>query len=121
MCISLVSHAFSGPPVLAKIVCNTLCVASTNLMMSCSHIMPEKKDFKTVENKGKCEHIKRRLVLRDLRGVYHEFKERIPHCKIGVSKFVELRSKRCVLAGTSGTHSVCVCTIHQSVKLMSMV
>ena len=38
--------------------------------------------------------------------------------KIGLSKFAELRPKECVLAGASGTHNVCVCTIHQNVKLM---
>ena len=37
---------------------------------------------------------------------------------MGFSKFAELRPKHCVLAGASGTHSVCVCTIHQNVKLM---
>ena len=31
---------------------------------------------------------------------------------------LELRPKHCILAGASGTHSVCVCTIHQNVKLM---
>ena len=34
------------------------------------------------------------------------------------SKFAELRPKHCILAGASGTHSVCVCTIHQHLKLM---
>jgi len=38
--------------------------------------------------------------------------------KIGFSKFADLRPKHCVLAGASGTHAVCVCTIHQSIKLM---
>ena len=38
--------------------------------------------------------------------------------KIGFSKFAELRPRYCVLAGASGTHSVCICTIHQNVKLM---
>ena len=38
--------------------------------------------------------------------------------KIGFSKFAELRPQHCVLAGASGTHAVCVCTIHQNVKLM---
>ena len=32
-------------------------------------------------------------------------KERFPDCKIGFSKFAELRPKQCVLAGASGTHS----------------
>ena len=49
------------------------------------------------------------------------FKEKFPNHKIGFSKFAELRPKHCVLAGASGTHSVCVCTIHQNVKLMSLV
>jgi len=34
------------------------------------------------------------------------------------SKFAELRPKRCILAWASGTHSVCVCAIHQNVKLL---
>lgn len=29
-----------------------------------------------------------------------------------------MRPKNCVLVGSSGTHSVCVCTIHQNFKLM---
>lgn len=37
---------------------------------------------------------------------------------IGCSKFAELRPPNCVLDGASGTHSVCVCTYHQNVKLM---
>ena len=36
----------------------------------------------------------------------------------GFSKFAELRPPHCVLAGASGTHSGCVYTIHQNVKLM---
>ena len=38
--------------------------------------------------------------------------------KIGVSKFAMLRAKECVLEGAGGAHSVCVCTIHNNVKLM---
>ena len=50
--------------------------------------------------------------------MYSEFKSQFPNYKVGFSKFAELRPKHCVLAGASGTHSVCVCTIHQNVKLM---
>jgi len=46
------------------------------------------------------------------------FKEKYPQYPIGSSKFAELRPKWCVLAGASGTHSVCVCTTHQNIKLM---
>ena len=37
--------------------------------------------------------------------------------KVGRSKFMELRPKNVVLAGTAGTHNVCVCVLHQNVKL----
>lgn len=33
------------------------------------------------------------------------------------SKFATLRPPECVLAGASGTHTVCVCAIHQNFKL----
>ena len=85
-----------------------------------SRVMPGKKDFVLVKER-KREYIQKRLVLSNLRGVYHEFMERFPDRKIGFSKFAEVRSKHCVLAGASGIHSVCVCTIHHNVKLMSLV
>ena len=66
------------------------------------------------------QHIQDRLVLSNLKEVYHEFKERFPDQKTGLSKFADLRPKHCILAGASGTHSVCVCTIHQNLKLMMM-
>ena len=84
-----------------------------------SRVMPGKKDFVSVKKEGKRQHVQKRLVLSNLREVYRKFKERFPDCKIRFSKFAELRPKHCVLAGVSGTHSVCVCTIHQNVKLMS--
>ena len=33
-------------------------------------------------------------------------------------KFGSLRPKWCVIAGTSGTHSICICLIKQNVKLL---
>ena len=59
-------------------------------------------------------HVQMRLFLGNLKEVYQQFKEK----KIGFSKFAELCPQHCVLAGASGTHAVCVCTIHQNVKLM---
>ena len=41
-----------------------------------------------------------------------------PGSKVGLSKIAKLGPKECVLAGATGTHSVCVCTIHKNVKLM---
>ena len=46
------------------------------------------------------------------------FKERNPDLKIGFSKFCTLRPKWCVIVGSSGTHSVCVCTTHQKTILL---
>ena len=63
-------------------------------------------------------HIQKRLILGNLREIYQLFKERFPSQSVGFSKFAKLRPKHCVLAGASGTHAVCVCTIHQNVKLM---
>ena len=45
-------------------------------------------------------------------------KEYYPENTIGFSKFCSLRPKWCVSAGKAGTHSVCVCTIHQNVILL---
>ena len=39
--------------------------------------------------------------------------------KVGFWKFSELRPKWCVLAGSTVTHSVCVCIIHQNAKLLT--
>ena len=41
-----------------------------------------------------------------------------PARQIGFSKFCRLRPKWCVFPGSSGTHSVCVCTHHQNMKLL---
>lgn len=46
------------------------------------------------------------------------FKEKYPQYPIGFSKFAGLWSKWFVVAGASETHSVCVWTTHQNVKLM---
>lgn len=50
--------------------------------------------------------------------MYANFKNTHPNVKIGLSKFCSLRPKCCELAGSSGTHSVCVCIYHQNIKLM---
>lgn len=58
------------------------------------------------------------LILNTLRESFILFKKCYPEQKRGFSTFCELHPKHCVLAGSSGTHSVCVCTIHQNAKLM---
>jgi len=56
------------------------------------------------------------MILGNLKEVYQQFKEKQPMEIIGFSKFTNLCTRYCVLAGASGTHAVCVCTIHQNVS-----
>ncbi|CAM1303135.1 Uncharacterised protein r2_g1312 [Pycnogonum litorale] len=81
---------------------------------------PGMKDSVSVRNKDgeKVQHQKR-LVLSNLKELHSSWKETYPKKKIGFSSFAALRPKWCVLAGSSGTHSVCVCKYHQNPKLMA--
>lgn len=85
---------------------------------SSSRMMPGKKDFISVKQAQGRVQVQKRLILCNLKELYQQFKGEYPNERIGFSKFAELRPKHCVLAGSRGTHSVCVCTIHQNVKLM---
>ena len=49
------------------------------------------------------------LILSNLKEAYQNIKEKHPTMKIGFSKFAEFCPRECVLPGSSGTHSVCVC------------
>lgn len=83
-----------------------------------SRVMPGSKDFKSVKEGDTRIHKQKRLLLMNLNEAYELFKQRYPGHEVGLSKFCELRPKECVTVGARGTHSVCVCTIHQNVKLM---
>lgn len=83
-----------------------------------SRMCPGKKDCVSV----KIDNIKmlkqKRLLLATQKDLYYEFKEKNPDIKIGLTKFYEYRPKWCVPVTSSGSHSVCVCSYHQNVKLM---
>ena len=84
-----------------------------------SREMPGKKDFLSVVNDdGKREHLQKRLMLCNLWEAHQLFKRENPDKAVGLSKFSELRPPQCIFAGSTGTHSVCVCAHHQNVKLM---
>ena len=84
-----------------------------------SRLCPGKKDFVRVKNSDReKEKVQKRLLLGNLKEIYLQYKKENPDDKIGFSSFCELRPKQCVTVGSSGAHSVCVCTIHQNVKLM---
>ena len=83
--------------------------------------LPGKKDFLSVRNDdGQRQHIQKKLILCNLAELYQIFKEQYSDCSIGFSSFASLRPVHCVLAGSSGTHTICVCAIHQNIKLMML-
>ena len=83
-----------------------------------SRMMPGIKDFISIIVNGKREKVQKRSMLMNLNELYASFKKINPKITISFSAFAKLRPKNCILAGASGTHSVCVCIIHQNVKLM---
>lgn len=83
-----------------------------------SRLMPGKKDYVSVKVNGKRTKMQKRLLLFDLNELYDLFKKTERSINVGFSTFAKLRPKHCLLVGASGTHSVCVCTIHQNCKLM---
>lgn len=79
---------------------------------------PGMKDFKSVINEdGERIKIQKRLILCNLQELYVEFCKDSNNPSIGFSTFASLRPAWCILAGSKGTHSVCVCTYHQNPKL----
>ena len=79
-----------------------------------SREMPGAKEYVSI---GYKIHKQKRLLLSNLSELYSAFKEKYPDLKIGFSKFCSLRPKWCKIIGSSGSHSVCVCTIHQNTVL----
>ena len=55
--------------------------------------MPGKKDFVTVVNDGRKEHVQKKLILCNIRELFRHFKNKYSDTKIGFSKFAELRPR----------------------------
>ncbi|KAK3923447.1 Minor capsid protein L2 [Frankliniella fusca] len=64
------------------------------------------------------DEVQKRLLLCNLKEAHIYFQEKNPDMKISFSKFAQLRPRYCVLAGSPGTHIVCVCQQHENIKLM---
>ncbi|KAE8740460.1 hypothetical protein FOCC_FOCC014027 [Frankliniella occidentalis] len=79
-----------------------------------SRMMPGKKDCVSV---ARNVHKQKRLLLLNLNELYQQFLKDT-ELKIGLSFFCSLKPKWCVYAGAAGTHNVCVCLIHQNLKLL---
>lgn len=79
---------------------------------------PGQKDFVIVHDELGKRHVQKRMLLVNLKELYIEFKKRLGDIKVGKSKFCSLRPPWCVTVDSPAMHSVCVCEIHQNVKLM---
>jgi len=74
-----------------------------------------KKDYISI---SRIVHVSKRPLLCNLKELFAAYKVKYPEHKVGFSTFASLRPKWCILVGPKGTHSVCICTIHQNLKLM---
>jgi hypothetical protein len=77
-----------------------------------------KKIFCTCKRTWKKSHAQKLLLPCNLNEAYSLFKQWYPNVKVEFSKFCEIRPRNIVTAGACGTHSVCICSTHQNVKLM---
>lgn len=82
-----------------------------------SRLCPGRKDCLSVRIDEEKVKMQKRLILGNLRELYEIYKRDQTMPNIGFSTFASLRPKWCVLSGSSGTHSVCVCQHHQNPKL----
>ena len=83
-----------------------------------SRMMPGKKDCISMKVNGEKVCVQKRLLLSNMREAHKLFQVDHFGVKIVLTKFMELRPKNVELAGASGTHNVCVCMLHQNVKLL---
>lgn len=84
-----------------------------------SRPMAGTNDFVSEFRNGRKEQVQKRLLMMSLKEAYMIFEETCRDVKIGFTLFTQLRPKHCILLDSKGTHSVCVCTIHENVKLMN--
>jgi hypothetical protein len=70
--------------------------------------MPGKKDYISIKVNGVKIHEQKRLLLYNLKELYSHFRNSHPEVKVGFSKLASLHPRNCIMAGASGTHSVCM-------------
>lgn len=78
---------------------------------------PGMNDYVSVRSEGKRVHIQKRLLVCSLREAFIKFQEMHQNA-VGFSSFAALRPKHCKLLGSTGSHNICVCTIHENINLM---
>ena len=82
-----------------------------------SRVMPGAKDCISVYKDGKRYQEQKHLLLNNLSELHKQFLTNHPQHKISLSKFKKLRPRQCIMADKKGTHNVCVCKIHENVRL----
>lgn len=83
-----------------------------------SRVMASTSDTVSMMVNNKKIPVQKRLLLQSLKELHELYKETHPNDPVSFSIFCKLRPKNCILPGSSGTHSTCVCVCHQNVKLM---
>ena len=81
---------------------------------------PGRKDYVSVQNEGKKQHMQKRLLLETFSELYEAFKVDYPAIKLSFAKFCSVRPKWCKLIGSSGSHNVCVYQKHQNFILAAL-
>ena len=82
-------------------------------------MVPDMKDFVSVKKyDGSRKHVQKKLILCNLSELYANFKAQHPIVKICLSKFSQSKPRNWILAGISGTHTVCVCVHHANFNLI---
>ncbi|KAJ8666815.1 hypothetical protein QAD02_008477 [Eretmocerus hayati] len=71
-----------------------------------SRTQPGKTDYVSVFIYG--NKVEKRLLLCDLKECYQSFRDENPEIPVGFSRFAEARPANVILAGATGTHTVCV-------------
>lgn len=90
---------------------------ATHYYYDSSTTMPGIRDKICVKTKDGRETRQKRLLQGSLNEMFANFKEQFPENKIGFSTFAKLRPPECILTGSSGTHTVCVCMRHENIEL----
>ena len=82
-----------------------------------SRLMPGRKDYVKIVKNDVREQVQKRLLLHNIKELHEKFILEKPEIKISLSTFAKLRPRCCIPVGSKGTHNVCVCHIHQNMRL----
>ena len=82
-----------------------------------SHLMAGRKEFVKIPENGEMKSVEKRLLFFDIKEIHNKFIWNHPEIKISLCTFTKLRPLFCISVESKGTHNVCVCHIHQNMRL----